>query len=236
MKFEKKEQIIVLISADIEWEAVHKTLSVNSINPSPIGEWFVYPIKTSNGYKEVVFFHGGWGKISAAASTQYVIDHWSPSLLINLGTCGGFEGEIEKGRITLADRTVVYDIVEQMGDYEEHIAHYTTDIDLSWLDKNYPIDVLRTTLVSGDRDLDPADIQKLKSLYGAVAGDWESGAIAFVAVRNDVRLFILRGVTDLVGNRGGEAYGNIENYKSNAEMIIAQLLESLPRWLELVVD
>lgn len=48
-----------------------------------------------------MFFHGGWGKIAAVASAQYVIDRWSPELLVNLGTCGGFEGEITKGTIIL---------------------------------------------------------------------------------------------------------------------------------------
>lgn len=180
----------------------------------------------------VVFFHGGWGKIAAAASTQYVIDRWSPALLVNLGTCGGFEGEIEKGTIILAERTLVYDIIEQMGDYDEHIAHYTTDIDLSWLGGGYPQKVLRTLLVSGDRDLLVEDIPRLKAEFGAVAGDWESGAIAWVAARNNTRCLILRGVTDLVGSSGGEAYeGNIQVFVEGATKILSRLVDSLPGWI-----
>ncbi|RPI83169.1 MAG: hypothetical protein EHM41_16570 [Chloroflexi bacterium] len=45
------------------------------------------------------------GKISAAASTQYIIDRWNPDLLINLGTCGGFEGCIERGAVVLVEKT-----------------------------------------------------------------------------------------------------------------------------------
>ena len=61
---------------------------------------------------------------------------------------------------------------------------------------------------------------------------WESGAIAWVARRNAVRCLILRGVTDLVGAEGGEAYhGNIQIFHDNAAVIMRRLIESLPGWL-----
>jgi adenosylhomocysteine nucleosidase len=222
--------IIVLVSANSEWKAVR------AINPgvimefSPYGEWFT---KTISPYPmPVVFFHGGWGKIAAAASTQYVIDRWHPEMLINLGTCGGFDGCIERGEIILVDWTVVYDIFEQMGDFDADIAHYSTELDLSWLKEKTPLPIRRSILVSGDRDLMVKDIPWLKEKYSAVAGDWESGAIAWVAKQNSVHCLILRGVTDLVGEGGGEAYnGNIQVFHENAAVIMRQLIESLPGWL-----
>jgi len=196
------------------------------IQDSPYGEWFY-------ANPRLIFFHGGWGKIAAAGSTQYAIDRWSPGLLVNLGTCGGFEGAIERDEIVLVERTVVYDIYEQMGDPTEHIAHYTTPIDLSWLSGEPPLPVRRTGLVSGDRDLVESELPYLHAQYGALAGDWESGAIAWVAVRNQVRLLILRGVTDLVGARGGEAYGNLALFAENAARVMGRLIDSLPGWLAL---
>jgi adenosylhomocysteine nucleosidase len=103
----------------------------------------------------LIFVHGGWGKISAAATAQYAIDCWRPALLINLGTCGGFAGAIEKDTVVLVERTLVYDIIEQMGDSQEAIDFYSTAIDLSWLKEPYPQPVLRTRLVSADRDIVP---------------------------------------------------------------------------------
>jgi adenosylhomocysteine nucleosidase len=92
--------------------------------------------------------------------------------------------------------------------------------------------VQRTLLVSGDRDLVVEEIPRLQARYGAIAGDWESGAIAFVAARNQVRLLILRGVTDLVGASGGEAYGNIQIFAQATQSILKHLVTSLPLWLE----
>jgi adenosylhomocysteine nucleosidase len=92
--------------------------------------------------------------------------------------------------------------------------------------------VQRTLLVSADRDLLAEDIPRLKADYGAVAGDWESGAIAWVAARNQTRCLILRGVTDLVGGSGGEAYeGNIHVFVEGTKKILGQLVEALPAWL-----
>lgn len=224
---------VVLISANAEWQVVRKYFPDCNIYQSPFGEWFNHCYgEIPEIRKPIVFMHGGWGKVAASASTQYVISRWHPKMVINLGTCGGFEGEIYKGEIILVEKTLIYDIFEQMGDPEEHIRQYLTDIDTSWFIDPLPLQVKRTLLVSGDRDLFCDDILSLKSKYGAIAGDWESGAIAWVANKNQIRCLILRGVTDLVGEDGGEAYGgNTNSYYENTELIMKKLIESLPRWL-----
>lgn len=224
--------VVVIISANIEWNAVRRILPEATPQASPYGEWFETHLDLGDDRQSIIFFHGGWGKISAAASAQYVIDRWSPDLIVNLGTCGGFEGEVEKNTVVLVERTVVYDIVEQMVDAEEAIRDYSTEIDLSWLSEPYPHPVLRTVIVSADRDLMPKDTPDLKSKYGAVAGDWESGAIAWVANRNQVRCLILRGVTDLVGDGGGEAYaGQVQIYVENTKRVMNDLILQLSKWL-----
>lgn len=223
-------ETIVVVSANIEWAAIRRIHAGTDFNDSPLGEWFVTEVGPDG--TPVLFFHGGWGKIAAAASTQYLIDCCSPSLLINLGTCGGFRGDVESETIILVERTIVYDIHEQMGDHDEHIDHYSTDIDLDWLEQPYPHGVVRTLMVSADRDLVADEIGLLRQRFGAVVGDWESGGIAWVANRNNVRTLILRGVTDLVGADGGDAYeGNIRLFEENTFTIMQRLVAQLPDWL-----
>jgi adenosylhomocysteine nucleosidase len=219
----------ILISANAEWRAIRRLFPKAVPLSSPFGEYFI----TRMGDWQSTFMHGGWGKISAAASTQFAIDHLKPDLLVNLGTCGGFAGEIERGAVVLVEKTIVYDILEQMGDFDAHIAHYTTPIDLSWLGEPYPMPVVRTLLVSGDRDLLAEEVSHLKERYLAIAGDWESGAIAWVAARNDARLLILRGVTDLVGAAGSAAYGDLDYFEESAFEVMRELVKSLPGWLEI---
>jgi adenosylhomocysteine nucleosidase len=225
---------VVIISANAEWRVVKELYPSLEIQQTPYGESASLTLDT----RHLTLFHGGWGKISAAASAQYVIDHFSPDLLINLGTCGGFAGRIETGTIILAERTLVYDIIEQMGDSAEAIGYYSTDIDLSWVGRltrdnanNGQTSIVHGLLVSADRDILVDDIPKLIEKYDAVAADWESGAIAWVAQKNNTHVLILRAVTDLVGEDGGEAYGNIELFHERTKEVMGELFRQLPGWL-----
>lgn len=218
---------VVIISANAEWRVIKVLYPDLEIKRSPFGEYAGMNLDAS----QTTLFHGGWGKISAAATAQYVIDHFKPDLLVNLGTCGGFTGRIETGTIILVERTLVYDILEQMGDSSEAIEYYASSLDLSWLPLDLPHPVLRGLLVSADRDILAEDIPILIEKYDAVAADWESGAIAWVAKKNNMRLLILRGVTDLVSGAGGEAYGNLELFHERTKTVMKTLFGQLPDWL-----
>lgn len=220
----------VLISADAEWRAMHRLFPEADFQGSPFGECFDAELR---GHP-VRFFQGGWGKISAAASAQYVLDRERPDLLVNLGTCGGLEGRVERGVILLVERTLVYDLVEQMTDGAAELTHYTTELDLAWLPAVLPHPVLRGPMVSGDRDIVVEDIPRLIADHGAIAADWESAAIAWVARRNAARVLILRGVSDLVGAGGGEAYGDYGLFSQRTEEIMGRLVNQLPDWLEAI--
>jgi len=219
--------VLVIVSANSEWRVVREILPDAALQTTHLGETFLLDLDSG----PVRFFHGGWGKISAAATAQYAIDRFQPDLLVNLGTCGGFEGQIERGTLILVERTLVYDILEQMTDPEGAIDHYATQLDLSWLREPYPHPVQRGLLVSGDRDILVEDIPMLIARYNAVAADWESGAIAWVARKNEVPCLILRGVSDLVGTGGGEAYGNIQLFHERTKAIMDALIRQLPDWL-----
>jgi adenosylhomocysteine nucleosidase len=220
--------IVVLLSADAEWNAVRNTFSDVQLIPYPYGSYF----KAAIGKRDVIFARGGWGKISAAASAQFTIDHFHPKLMVNLGTCGGFAGSMECGQIILVNETIIYDIIEQMADPGEAIQYYSTQLDLSWLKRPYPQPVIPSRLVSADRDIVPTDIPMLKGKYQAIAADWESGSIAWVCRQNQVPCLILRTVSDTVDETGGEFYDQCGGFAQRAGEIMTNLLENLPGWLD----
>lgn len=221
-------RIVVIISADGEWKAVPEIYPDSEYHKTPYGQ---YIVREYNG-EPVILMHGGWSKVQSAASAQYAIDTWKPELIVNLGTCGGFRGQIERDAVVMANKAVVYDIISEIGDPDEHFQYFTTEIDNSWIKKPYPIPVTEGTIVSGDRDIQPNDIPMLIEKWGAKVGDWESGGIAFVCRMNKVKLLILRGVSDLVGPQGGDAYdGTLVIWSEAAKRIIKNLVGSLPGWL-----
>lgn len=218
---------VVIVSANMEWKAVKALYPTATYETTPWGEAF----ERSIGGGRIVIFHGGWGKVAAAGSAQYAIDRWRPRYVVNLGTAGGFAGAIEKYAVVLVDRTIIYDIKEAMGDSAEAIADYSVTIDLSWLAPPYPSAVTKTLLISGDRDLIPSELGELATRYHAVAGDWESGAIAYTCARNRQRVVILRGISDLVTPTAGELYGNMDGFVEGARIVMTRLFAELPAWL-----
>ena len=225
-------RVVVLISAQAEWRALEPLLAGAAVQPSPYGPWLVHLL----GGRPVVFLHGGYGKVAAAGSTQYAIDRWHPELVINLGTAGGFGEGMAVGDVVLADRTVIYDIVERMGDPEEAIADFATAVDVSRWPSRLRGRVRVAPLASADRDLAPEDLARLRTRYRALAGDWESGAIAFVAARNRTRVVILRAVSDLVGEGGSVTYGDVAAWERSTRTVMAALLtladQALPDLLD----
>jgi len=170
-----KMKVVVVVSANAEWTAV-KTLFPNAeIRSSPYGEYFQVVITEY----PVIFFHTGWGKTASAGALQYVLDHHHPDLVINLGTCGGFAGVVQRGEVILVEWSFIYDIVEMM-DCEDVTDYYAASLDLSWLAEPHPFPVRRGLIASADSDLLPDRIPFLRS-RGALAADWESAPLAWVA-------------------------------------------------------
>jgi adenosylhomocysteine nucleosidase len=218
-----RHRVVVLISANAEWTPAKEALKPVQLEQSPYGEYFTHRVSG----EPVLFLHGGWGKIAAAASTDYAIGRWHPDVLINLGTCGGIEGRTQRGEKLLVTRAVTYDIHEAMGDSAAAIQTYTTDIDLSWLDRLLPIPLRYVSMISADRDLVPSETPDLVRRFDAVAADWESSAIAYVANKRNVRLLIVRAVSDLVDTHRGEAIGALALFQNEAAKIMRSLLADL---------
>ncbi|MCB0101392.1 MAG: hypothetical protein H6635_08905 [Anaerolineales bacterium] len=218
-------KVSVLISANTEWQAVKEIFPQLNIQASPFGE----TAQLLHGGYPLHLLHSGWGKIASAGSIQYVLDHEKPDLIVNLGTCGGFEGVVDLGDIILVEKTFVYDIVELIGD-PNVLDHYASTLDAGWLPSILPYPVRRGIIASADSDLPPEKIAFLKSL-GAIAGDWESAAFAWVAKKNAAHLLILRGVSDLVSETAGEAYDNLSLYEERTKDVMRKLFDQLPGWL-----
>jgi adenosylhomocysteine nucleosidase len=216
-------RVVAMISASAEWKIVRAQLPEPPQHDTPFGEWLVHRV----GGQDVVFFHGGYGKVAAAGSTQYAIDRWHPALVVNLGTCGGFGGERKVGDIVLASETTIYDIVELMGDADEAIADFRTRLDTSAWPARLAGRVIVGPIVSADRDLDPAAVAGLAAKYHTGAGDWESGAIAWVASHNHTPVVILRGVTDLVDAPGGDPTYHAEGAWERASRAVMTSLVAL---------
>jgi len=221
-------KIAIVISANAEWAAVKPVYPNVRIEHYAYGECFQMVLDDM----PITYFHTGWGKTASAGALQHILDVYSPDLVINLGTCGGFDGVVQQGNVILVERTFMYDIVELM-ETVSVLDYYASALDLSWLAEPDPFPVRRGIIASADSDLLPDRTPFLKS-QGVIAADWESAALAWVARKNNARLLILRTVSDIVSEKGSEAYDNIEVFNERSKEIMKQLIGQLPEWLKAV--
>ncbi len=212
-----KYPVLVLISANGEWQIVLSLLNPpRLLRKLPWGIAFFIRLKKKASFSSIA----AGGKTRSAAATQYLIDKYSPALLINAGTCGGLEGLVNVGEVLLAESTVMYDILERMSDPDEAIDFYRATLDLNWLPEDLPENTYVARIGSADQDIDHKNFYLLRDNFGVAAADWESAPIAWVAQTNSVKCLILRGVSDLVHPAASETDSNVELWLERSRQIM----------------
>lgn len=212
----QKQRLVVVVCSDTEWRIVRDILKPIEISTSVFGELFEH--------NDALFFQIGWTKTVAAAGVQYVIDTYHPERVINIGTCGGFEGFASLDDIFLITKAVIYDLNERMGNPKRVIESFVTTLDISDISTTVANATKTATIASADADVDSAHIETLHTDFGAIVADWESGSVAYVARLNNQKLHILRGVTDIVSREGGDVYGNERLFEKRAVDVLRKLV------------
>lgn len=60
--------------------------------------------------KDVVLLKSGIGKVNAAVSTTLLMASFDPSIVINIGSAGGFDAELEVGDVIISEEVVHHDV------------------------------------------------------------------------------------------------------------------------------
>ena len=160
--------------------------------------------------KKVVMTECGIGKVNAAMSTQVMIDHYSPQVIINSGIAGSVSKTLKIGDIVISKDCVQHDFDgTQMGDPKGLIQYNDeTRIDIpvskDVAEKLFEAckDIEDTNVVLGriaTGDIfvaEKAMRQSVADEFDALACEMEGGAVAQVCYRNDVPCAVLRCISD----------------------------------------
>ena len=158
--------------------------------------------------KEVVLIISGVGKVNASLSTQAVIDRFSPEYIINFGTAGGANDNVEVFAYYIIDGACQYDF--DITAIENVPIGYISAFD-TVLFKTYTLnlDSFKTvSLATADRFSNKKeDILTVNSI-GCSLRDMEGGAIAEVCTANAIKLIMLKGVTDIYSKPAAQYHEN----------------------------
>ena len=183
---------------------------------------------TLNG-KEVILAISGIGKVSAALTTQLLIDKYNPKFIFNFGTCGGMNNSVEILNYYLIDKCCQFDF--DVTELDDVPLGYIQEYDTVYFDTyTKGLDFLKISRVaSADRFTnDIEDINAVNEI-GCSLRDMEAGAIAQVCTSNNVPLVMVKGISDVYGNGTAQEqfYQNLQAVGKGFPDVILKVLDAI---------
>ncbi len=162
--------------------------------------------------KKIVLIITGIGKVSSALSTQVLIDNYHPELIINFGSVGAVNKEIKIGEYCIVEKCAQFDF--DLREIDPVPLGYNQDYDRVFFENCYPnLPYRKVTLGTSDKFTSNKEIINEVIDMGCDIRDMEGGAIAQTCISNEVKLIMLKGITDVYGfGTDGEQF--VKNLKS----------------------
>lgn len=185
--------------------------------------------------KNVVLVESGVGKVNAARTTQILIDNFKVEAIINVGSAGCANNELEIGDIVIGKKLVQHDFdITAFGHPKGFISNVGENIEsdselirkmeqtLSKLqDKEFKIKV--GTIASGDIFCTEKTMKdKIRTKFNADAIEMEGSAIAQVCKLDNIPFIVIRSISD---NPNGKNNITFEKFLETASKRCAQIIE-----------
>ena len=155
------------------------------------------------------------GKVSAALSTQAIIDTVKPELLVNFGTAGGINNLVEVCKFYFIEESIQIDL--DLSDIDDVPIGYNQGYKkIFFPSSKIKIDLPSKKLASADRFIcKQNDIEIIKE-NGCAIYDMECAAIAQVAYSNNVPYISIKGISDIFGTKSNKTQFLENTSKINA--------------------
>lgn len=192
------------------------------------------------GGKDVVLLKSGIGKVNAAMSTTILIERYHPDLIINTGSAGGLNPELNVGDLVISDDVCHHDVDATVfgyayGQVPQMPAAYQADERLIQVAEEAArslegIQVKKGRIASGDSFMsDPDRVQMVAEKFpGLQAVEMEAAAIAQVAYQYGLPFVIIRALSDIAGKESDLSF---EQFLQTAALNSANLVIKIIRKL-----
>ncbi|WKA60057.1 5'-methylthioadenosine/S-adenosylhomocysteine nucleosidase [Planococcus shenhongbingii] len=175
---------------------------------------------TSGTYKgqEVVLLKSGIGKVNAAMSTTLLLQQYKPDMVINTGSAGGFDQELEVGAIVISDEVRHHDVDVtvfgyEMGQVPQLPAAFRSDEKLVSIavkaveelgEHPYAVGLIAT----GDSFMNDAErVEKVRGFFPDMkASEMEAAAVAQVCHQFNVPFVVIRALSDIAGKESNISF------------------------------
>lgn len=184
---------------------------------------------------DVVLRLCGFGPVASAAATSRLIAEHEPDRILLLGIAGALAAELTPGSTILVDEVAIYGIGAGSGDTfmtagQLGWAHWAPppdsdeqpirDVISLWPDGEPPSQP-RQLLTVCSAAASHKDVRDRRSLFpSAVAEDMEGFSVALAAKTADVPLGIVRGISNIAGDRDKTRWKIVEALNATADVAL----------------
>lgn len=196
----------------------------------------VYNLKLYTGQinnKNFLLARSGVGKVNAARIAQIIIDKFDLEYIINTGSSGALNDNLNIGDIVLGDTLVQHDFdVTAFGNEKGFIPEtgkfFKSDDFLLEKCKNIKIDnqkIIVGTIASGDIFCtNPQMKEQIKKDFNCDCVEMEGAAIAQVCYLNSIPFIVIRSISDTPNNKNQIDFNKyLELASKNCAQFISQL-------------
>ena len=168
--------------------------------------------------KEVILLKSGIGKVNAAMSTTILLDKYKPDVVINTGSAGGFDANLDVGAIVISDEVRHHDcdvtaFGYEIGQMAGMPAAYKADEELIKVAKEAVTEVgthpfAVGLICSGDVFMaDPKRVEEVRQNFPTMkACEMEAAGVAQVCYQFDVPFVVIRSLSDIAGKQSNISF------------------------------
>ena len=188
---------------------------------------------------EVVLVEAGVGKVNAARTTQILIDNFNIDAIINVGSAGSGNDELNIGDIVIGSKIVQHDFditafghpkgfISNIGQYIESdktLIEKIQNIILKMQDNEFKIKI--GIIASGDIFCTELKMkEKIRQKFNADAIEMEGAAIAQVCKLDNIPFIIIRSISDKPNGNNNITFDKfLEKASKRCALIIKKVLE-----------
>lgn len=177
----------------------------------------------------------GAGEISAAMSTQLLIDRFGVDMILNFGAVGALSEEMKTSELCVVKSVIHYDFDTtgwlnlERGQYPgKSSAYLETSPELVKKVLEIKPELIPAVCASADKFVDsPADKTLLRENYGADICEMESAGVVLTCQRNDIPCLLIKAISDSLIGGGKEFMQELERVSVTCFDVVDKLLREL---------
>ena len=190
---------------------------------------------------DVILAKSGVGKVCAALNTQYIIDKYSPEMIINTGVAGGIGQELSIGDVVIGENLVQHDFDATVLGYakgymcngispDKPTVFYSDKKLVDFTEKLLKVNLKNSNVHRGriaTGDMFVGTVEKKKEIgqtFGAIAAEMEGCAIAQTSNANNIPCIIIRAISDLADGTATKSQNDFEKMTSRISSETVEIL------------